>query len=1115
MYYPVGWHKVLKLDIPASNVERCNILSVQANHERELFFILTTRSLHLWYSRPTVEIVCHKRSDESLENLGYNKSAVWKTDSNVIVVVTEKDQLLFFQVRRRFSPSSAASLLLPSSTDSDSIYRLKCNSKDIENVVHTNLGARRESTYRVQSETIPALTVYSFGKLDLSSIGVSCVMSAEEELILGGRNGEIYGVHWDGNIDDKFPWSLANDVTRGTDYVVDLKFSSVLSGFVLIFHTGRVGFMSSRSDSKESNNSFNDQEPKIKSRLNYLSSIEKATCADINHRYRLVAVGLYNSEIIVCNINDLTSSLVVNHKLKIQDNKFPHDSSKLGRVNCVKYSPDGVALVTSWKGGEFAIWSVFGSLLFCTLQWQLDVRIENSLKLQKITSLSWSQEGYSLWMSITREDTDLQSSTLDNGQPMTNGHTQSSLDENDLRSTASSQSECAPNEEVIVVPLAHSNLAASPHLTCSSDCILLLSEDRIHIGPSVPHRAEFDHWFVVDIPQQYLDSNYPIRYASVDRQCKNIAIAGNRGLAVYSIEHSRWKFFAKKSHEDAFSVCGDLIWWNDYIICSSYNLESEMFELKAFTASESLDSNHCVMQTIPMEIIRMSIFENRLLVLYSDGTLGMFMLNLRRRPKVRKLGLPDQQTRSNSMISASGASEDGDQQSTPRSTRSDSIMSFNSTLKKSQTSLHRETFLQIAPIENLIISNLQTNAYCLSSIALTRLHFKNSRNDDSILLNACGKLFLLEREVPPSLATPSPTSDVSLADLKDLSIESNRSSEMGFRVKEAKRLSDSVHLVSASIRNTADESNALTNVTFKAVSVIATNVEQFWISPEISSASDMSFFKKSLWLSCGGLKNHLQVWLPLLNDKYDPPTDLYVPDRIMLPIKCDIYPLAIRSSTPEIVEPDDAIVLGAENDILYSDIKLLSYFPYSTIKRQCRVYLHRILRELLLNQHLGYYARKIAESCQSLPYFAHCFELLLHEVLEEEATSPVPLPDPMLPQVVRFIKEFPVYLETVVHCARKSELSMWSHLFDERAVGNPRRLFQECLEKNKLDIAASCLIILQSLDRNIISQRMIRQLIQSSRENEKFNYLVEDLESFLARAELDYLTPSEAGSPNL
>jgi len=214
-------------------------------------------------------------------------------------------------------------------------------------------------------------------------------------------------------------------------------------------------------------------------------------------------------------------------------------------------------------------------------------------------------------------------------------------------------------------------------------------------------------------------------------------------------------------------------------------------------------------------------------------------------------------------------------------------------------------------------------------------------------------------------------------------------------------------------------------------------------------------------------------------------------------------------------------MLGAENDTVLGSRHLPIALPFCVVSRTSQVYLHHILRELL-RRNLGLHAWEIANSCTNLPYFPHSLELLLHEVLEEEATTSHPIPDALLPRVVDFIREFPVFLQTIVHCARKTELALWPHLF--AIVGNPKELFQvshqtlydhnhhnahsftqsffydmscqKCLSEGQLETAASYIIVLQNLEKSSVSRHYVSLLLESARSAGAM-HVVKDLARFL------------------
>jgi hypothetical protein len=128
-------------------------------------------------------------------------------------------------------------------------------------------------------------------------------------------------------------------------------------------------------------------------------------------------------------------------------------------------------------------------------------------------------------------------------------------------------------------------------------------------------------------------------------------------------------------------------------------------------------------------------------------------------------------------------------------------------------------------------------------------------------------------------------------------------------------------------------------------------------------------------------------------------------------------------------------------------------------------------------------AEHFAQEFISLEYFSHSLEVLIHNILELEVdTGELAL----LPTVVSFIDtSFPqFFLEIVVRCARKTEVSFWEFFFG--VVGDTKDLFRRCLEDGALQTATSYLIIIQTLEPIAVSGKLATELLDKALYMEKF-----------------------------
>ena len=223
--------------------------------------------------------------------------------------------------------------------------------------------------------------------------------------------------------------------------------------------------------------------------------------------------------------------------------------------------------------------------------------------------------------------------------------------------------------------------------------------------------------------------------------------------------------------------------------------------------------------------------------------------------------------------------------------------------------------------------------------------------------------------------------------------------------------------------------------------------------------------RDSLWYFDG---NDIQCWMSVedLIDAASTSNDRELPQSVT--ISTDFYPTSIVLNK--------GILLGVDADLVQRRDTQFAFFRFSI---RTQLFLPQIIQ-----RHIAHFdtssALDLAQRYQSLPYFSHALELLLHTVLDDEVDK---APDPdraQLPAILSFLSTFPDYLDILVQCTRKTEVRSWRTLFSH--LPPPRKLFEASLEKGMLKTAGGYLLVLHTFEEMETSSESCVRLFQKAKE---------------------------------
>jgi RAB6A-GEF complex partner protein 1 len=561
------------------------ILALQVSRTGHLFVVITSSTMTVWQTKPTVILAIVVRSEASLKNYGANISLLLRPDSAIFVVQTSAGFLITYSL----------------ATDADSrVY--KAHFSD-----HTSIQRRRQSHFGGPGNAAPDQILLGPGEgsgaRDISvrfrrvikvDAGIECALALDDELVVSTRRpAAVQCIRWtpdsNGNQTSTELVSRMGWLEKKTS-IVEMTHDRPMNLSTWITSDGKAYAVQRTTVSRQMVPSDNGEldpkrQPLFKGFCFHIpqSSEDHAVHAVVNARFSLIAVGCADGSIRVYNAKDYAGNIPPSHT-----HRNPVSTIASGQITTLTYSPDGYCLFAGYEDG-WATWSVFGKAA------------GESFGAQRTITTANKED----WLSGIREASWI------------GGACEILL--------IGSQSEAIWSLE-----MARSAVTGCYNPPNLFRTVLQSSSSvMVYRGYDLPDlttiSAEPFLWHTARIPSDYLLNQWPIKCTVISADGRYVAVAGRRGLAHYSINSGRWKTFANEAMENEFQVRGGLCWYQHILVAAVEANKS--YELRLYSRETALDASTVMFtQQMPAPVVLITPSGDDSLLVYTyDNTLYHFV----------------------------------------------------------------------------------------------------------------------------------------------------------------------------------------------------------------------------------------------------------------------------------------------------------------------------------------------------------------------------------------------------------------------------------------------------------------------------------------------------------